>query len=234
MCTTRQDNAARLASTLATRLCHDVAGLLGTLAGTMDMGAADAEARALAAETAAALIARVRLIRIAWGGGGGPMEAPALAELATGLPGIERLQLDFSALQAPLAEVPARLALCLLLVALPGMKRGGAVAIGDAARGGVRVTLAGAGTAWPTLLAACAASEAACWDAAASPRDVAAPLLCLLAGSNGWRVMVEGATARAVPLRQQHSFEIRTKNILTGQADLTRKDDGVHPFVKRR
>jgi hypothetical protein len=231
LCTTPQDNALRLSSTLATRLSHDVAGLLGTLAGTLDM--ADAEAGALAAETAAALIARVRLLRAAWGGGGGPLDALTLAKLAQGLPGIERLQLDFSELRAPLADVPARLALCLLLAALPGMPRGGAVAVGAAPRGGVRVTLGGAGTAWPALLAACAASEAACWDAAASPRDVAAPLLCLLAASKGWRIMLEGASARAVPMREKHLFERRTKKIMMGQADLESTDDDDRPVVKR-
>jgi len=197
---TRQDDAVRLASTLATRLCHDVAGLLGTLAGTLDVAHEDAEAAALAAETAATLIARVRLLRAAWGGGGGPLDASAMAKLAQGLPGIERLRLDFSALHGELAEAPARLALCLLLTALPGLPRGGVIAIDGAPRGGVRVMLGGGSAAWPALLAECAGSKAACWRAASSPRGFAAPLACLLAAASGWRILVEGAAASALPV----------------------------------
>ena len=192
---TREDAALRLASTLSTRLCHDVSGLLGTLAGVLDLIDEDPEARGLATETVAVLIARVRLLRAAWGGGGGPMDGNLIATLAAGLPGFERLKLDVSALPGELAETPARLTLCLLLAALPGMPRGGSIAIAGAPGGGARLILDGPGVGWTALTRRCAESDSACWEAADAPRDLAAPLACLLAASVGWRVSIEGRTA---------------------------------------
>jgi histidine phosphotransferase ChpT len=193
MHTAIEDRSLRLATTLAARLCHDMAGLLGTLGAVVDLTAEDPEAHDLAVETVATLSARVRLLRTAWAGAGGPLDAADIAALAQGLPGIERLRLDFSALDGPLAETPARLVLCLLLAALPGLPRGGALSLATAPRGAVRITLSGPGAAWPALLADCAASDAACWRATDAARTLAAPLACLLAGSAGWRVAVDGA-----------------------------------------
>jgi histidine phosphotransferase ChpT len=191
-----EDNTADLCSALATRICHDVAGLLGTLAGMLEMAAEDAEAAALAGETAGVLAARVRLLRAAWGGGGGPMDAAALAGFAQGLPGIERLQLDFSGLDGELTEAPARLVLCLLLGALPGMPRGGTIRISAAPRGGARLVLSGPGAAWSEGLSAWGDPAVAAQVAAAAPRGMAAPLACLLAARDGWgvRVGAEGST----------------------------------------
>ncbi len=184
------ERAASLAATLATRLCHDVAGLLGTMAAMIDMADEDPEAKLLAAETARTLMARVRLLRAAWGGGAGPLDAAAIAGLAEGLPGIERLRLDLSGLPDQLAEAPARLALCLLLAALPGMPRGGVITIASAGRGGVQVSLTGPSAAWPALLA-----DGASWATAGSPGGLAVPLACLVAESIGWCVRVNGGTA---------------------------------------
>jgi len=190
--------ATALAATLATRLCHDVAGLLGTMSGLMDMADEDPEARLLAAETAHTLMARVRLLRAAWGGGAGPLDAAAITSLAQGLPGIERLQLDLSGLPGELAEAPARLALCLMLAALPGMPRGGVITMAAAGRG-VQVSLSGKSAAWPASLADCALGGAlggaACWSAASSPGGLAVPLACLVAANAGWKVGVSGNTA---------------------------------------
>jgi hypothetical protein len=186
--------AAELATTVATRICHDLAGLLSALSGTLELAGEDPEAATLAAETAATLIARVQLLRAAWGGGAGPLGGAAIAGFAQGLPGIERLHLDVGGLEGELAEVPARLALCLLLAAGPGMPRGGGIRIADAPRGGVEVTLTGSGANWPESLASSAA-----WREATTPRALAAPLACLLAEQAGWRILLSGATATAVP-----------------------------------
>jgi histidine phosphotransferase ChpT len=191
--------AATLSATLATRLCHDVAGLLGTLAGTLDLADEDPEARALAAETAQTLIARVRLLRAAWGGAAGPLDAGAIADLAEGLPCIERLRLDLAGLPGELAETPARLTLCLLLAALPGLHRGGTITLAADQDGGASMTLAGTGAAWPDNLLDCIASDAACWAATDGPRGLAAPLACLIARAAGWRIAVEGQSARILP-----------------------------------
>jgi histidine phosphotransferase ChpT len=190
--------AAELATTVATRICHDLAGLLSALSGTLELAGEDPEAATLAAETAATLIARVQLLRAAWGGGAGPLGGAAITGFARGLPGIERLHLDVAELEGELEEVPARLALCLLLAAVPGMPRGGDIGIANARRGGVRITLAGIGAAWPESLASCVGSSAA-WRGATTPRTLAAPLACVLAEQAGWRILLSGPTASAVP-----------------------------------
>ncbi len=198
MQTTLEDDAVRLAATVATRLCHDVAGLLGILAGTLDLADEDPEARLLAAETAQTLITRVRLLRAAWGGNGGAMDAGAIAGLAAGLPGIERLRLDFSGLPGELAETPARLLLCVLVAAAPGLARGTALSFQPAGHGGVRIDIAGKAATWPASLLGCVTSDAALREASTAPRDVAAPLACLLAREHGWLIRLEETSLTVV------------------------------------
>jgi histidine phosphotransferase ChpT len=193
-----EDSAAELATVVVTRICHDVAGLLSALSGTLELAAEDPEAAELANETAASLVARVQLLRAAWGGGAGPLDAAAIAAFAQGLPGIERRRLDLADLKGELDEVPARLALCLLLAAVPGAPHGGCIRIANAARGGVHITLLGVGAAWPEALAQCVATRAA-WRKATQPRTLPAPLACRLAAQAGWRITLDGATATAVP-----------------------------------
>jgi hypothetical protein len=86
-----------------------------------------------------------------------------------------------------------------MLAALPGMPRGGVIKIAAARQGGVQVSLAGKGVAWPDSLADCARAgdlgDAACWAASASPGALAGPLACLVAANAGWRVDVSGNTA---------------------------------------
>lgn len=199
MQTDTEDAAAELATAVATRICHDLAGLLSALSGTLELADDDPEAALLASETAAALIARVQLLRAAWGGGAGPLDAAAIAAYAQGLPGIERLHLDVAGLDGELDEVPARLALCLLLAAVPGVPRGGAIRVTHAPQGGVDMTLAGIGAAWPATLARCVAGQAQLQDAIA-PRTLAAPLACLLAAQAGWRIALNETTATVAPL----------------------------------
>jgi histidine phosphotransferase ChpT len=199
-------HAVELASTLATRLCHDMAGLLGTLAGTLDMADEDPEAKELAAETLETLIARVRLLRTAWGGGGGDLDAGAIADLAAGLPGIERWRLEMSDLPGTLEETPARLVLCLMLTALGGMPRGGVMSLAAAPLGGVRIGLAGKSAGWPAALAECAASDAACRRGAQTPGGLPAPLVCLLARQAGWRIEVDGSEVRVSKVKEAVLF----------------------------
>jgi histidine phosphotransferase ChpT len=196
--TTLDDHAVRLAATVATRLCHDVAGLLGILAGTLDLADEDPEAKLLAAETAQTLMTRVRLLRAAWGGDAGAMDAGAIDALAAGIPGIERLRLDFSGLSEALAETPARLLLCLLLAAAPGLSRGTLLSFGPMPHGGVRISIAGSTAAWPALLVACASGESGLREAATSARDVAMPFAYLLARDLGWLIRPEENTVMVI------------------------------------
>ncbi len=193
-----EGGVADFATAVATRICHDVAGLLSALTGTLELADEDPEAAVLATETAAALVARVQLLRAAWGGGAGPLDAAAIAALAQGLPGFERLRLDVAELDGELGEVAARLALCLLLAAVPGVPRGGGIRLAHAPHGGVCLTLLGIGATWPEALARCVAAQAN-WHDATAPRTLAAPLVCLLAAQAGWRIKLNGPDAIAAP-----------------------------------
>ena len=191
---------------LTTRLCHDMAGLVATLAGTLEMvledqgHGADTEAASLATDAARMLAVRLRLYRAAWGGG--DMEQASLAGLAEGLPNRARLQLDLAAVDearmgGSLDENGCRLVLCLLLAASAGMPRGGTVRAGLAhdggAAAGIMMQISGDRTAWPATLADQP-------DQPASPAGaLAAPLARMLAASIGWRLVLDGDVLHARP-----------------------------------
>ena len=59
--------AAKLAEILAARLCHDLAGLTGSLGGALELAEEDAEALSVARDSALALHARLTLLRAAFG-----------------------------------------------------------------------------------------------------------------------------------------------------------------------
>ena len=187
------DNKLMLAQAVTRRICHDLAGLLGTLNGTLEMTADDPEAAALAAETAGALSARLKLLRGAWGGGVEALDQAALQALLPGLHGAERLRLNANAVTAPLDGAAARLCLCLLLVAAPALPKGGTILVG-ATGGSVWVELEGPGAAWPASLAG-PASDA--WQDAEAPRSLPHALCRLLAAAEGWHLQVSGTRVTA-------------------------------------
>ena len=186
-----------LTETLASRLCHDMAGLIATLSGTLEMvledGDTAGEAASLATEAAAALTARVKLMRAAWGGG--DLEQASLDMLAAGLPGRRRLALSLEAIDSPDISLPAggkRLALCLLLAACEGMPAGGAIAA-TAESHGFSLTMQGRNAAWDKSL-----GVVPVLTAAASARHMAAPMATLAAAGLGWNLTVCGARLVAV------------------------------------
>ncbi len=184
-----------LADALCARLCHDIAGPLGTLIGSLELAAEDAEAAAealpLAGEVAAAMGARLRLLRAAWTTDCGTLGADGLARLAGGLP--DRVRVDLSALGAgPFAPPVARLLLNVLLLAVESLPRGGTVALAGAPGGPMAATLAGPSAAWPAALA----QPGRPID---DPRTVQPPLCTLLAAAAGFRLSAEAATLRLQP-----------------------------------
>lgn len=174
-------------ASLAERLCHDFAGLAGSLAGLVDM-AAEGEAEALpeAAIAADALVARLRLLRAAWGPEGGALAPDALAALGTGLAaGTLRVELS-----EPLAAAEARVALC-LAVAAASLARPAAV---------LRLTRSGAGLAVladPPLRTLC--DEAMGGPAAPSPRAMPLVMARQAAASCGWVCAAGAEGLRAMP-----------------------------------
>jgi histidine phosphotransferase ChpT len=188
----------RLPAALAARICHDIAGPLGSLAGTLDMLAEDGdpEALALARESAAVLSARLRLLRAAWAG---EVEVPGtrvMQALVPGLPNAERLRVTLE-LDPVMAPALRRLGLNLLLLGTAALPRGGDITL-QGHDGGLRLRVDGRNAAWPPALAACAHEGASAAEASAlasaDPRGLAVPMACLLAAAQGLRITLLSET----------------------------------------
>ncbi len=189
----REDDL-RLAQAVARRLCHDLAGPVGTLGGALELIGEAPEAASLASEAAATIGARLRLLRGAWGGGVEALDRAALAGLAPGLPGFERLRLNATAVEQALDGTAARLCLCLLLVGAAALPRGGTLVVGGH-EAAIWVELEGPGASWPPVLGA---DLRAAWAEADRPRGLPAALCRLLAEAAGWQLSVAGVRATAV------------------------------------
>ncbi|MDW8400022.1 MAG: histidine phosphotransferase family protein [Acetobacteraceae bacterium] len=181
-----------LAQDLAARICHDLGGPVGMVAGMLDL-APDAEALATAREGAAELRRRLLLWRAA-AGGAGPVPLSDLAPLTQGLLAGGRATLAVAAESAPRAEA-GRLLLLAAMVAGEALPKGGAVEIAAAGEGFV-VLADGPLLRWPPALLAGLAGE----DVEAGPRSVLPRLLLSLASAQGWRVelLMEASGAAAV------------------------------------
>lgn len=191
------DNIA-LAQAICTRLCHDLGGPAGALAGALDLldGQGD-DALDVARDAARIMDRRIRFYRAAVGAGCGDCRLDEMAQLAEGLTLGRRAQVDLTDLE-PNVVLPAHVAQALLLamwVAIDALPRGGTVRVGGDLEGGFSVWPDGQAAAWPATLAAGIAGEAIIPNA----RSVAVPMLLALGG--GIRVaMLLGGSAGAAPL----------------------------------
>ncbi len=197
--------ALALAECVATRLCHDVAGLVGTLSGTLEMaledGQPDEEAAQLATDAVRLLGAQVRLYRAAWGGG--EPDATPLSGLTEGLPNRVRLKLELATIAPAFNDAPdnpdalkpggPRLLLCLLLAGCAGLHGGGTIAARPERDGGFSMTLTGRHAAWPEALFGRPPAEL---DA----RGLAAPMAAMVAAALGWRLTLRGEQVLAEKL----------------------------------
>lgn len=180
-----------LAGTLCARLCHDLAGSLGALTGTLEMAAEenDRDALILSVALAQELTARLRLLRAAWGTGN---DLPDLASLQPGFPAAERLKLDTTRLEAADERV-RRLALSLMMAATMALPRGGLISV----RGndcGLALTIEGPRAAWPEVLRMCAADEDALLEACEVPRAMPVAQACLQARALGMTIRLDDET----------------------------------------
>jgi histidine phosphotransferase ChpT len=176
----------RLSELLTARFSHDIGGLLGTLSGALELaleGGAPSDAVAAAVEAGAELNLRLQLLREAWAGDGASFDLSRLDELARGLPGAHRLDVDLSALPESTVLPPrmARMVLNVLLLAAESLPRGGVVGLARADGADILVTIIGLRAAWPAGLARYLADEDAAWAALDGPRCLLAPLVALLA-----------------------------------------------------
>jgi histidine phosphotransferase ChpT len=190
-----------LAETLTTRLCHDMAGLVASLSGTLELllegGGTDPEAGGLATECARALAGQLRLYRAAWGGG--DLEESPIAVLADGLPNRRRLNLELGRLTATheLAPDGPRMVLCVLLAATAAMPAGGTLTATATPEGGFTFTMAGRNAAWPAAI-----EEPVTADLMRGPQDarnLALPMARLVAAGLGWRLAVSDDQLSATP-----------------------------------
>ena len=197
-------SAMALSDSLCARLCHELAGPLGTLTGALDLAAEDPSAAAesldIAAQAAAQMVQRIRLLRAAWGGDCGAMSADALGELAAGLP--PRVRVELGGLTGEFAAPAARVLVNLLLLGVEALPRGGAITLRGTAGGEVLLQVTGSPARWPPGLASALADPAAA--ALDDPRGVQGPLAARLARMAGLRLSLllpaGGAEAGAAPL----------------------------------
>lgn len=178
-----------LAQDLCARLCHDLVGPLGTVAGALDMLGDDPEAAELARDAAAEIRRRLKFWRAACGGGGGPIACSEVLALTDGMMAGGRARLELDAL-APEEVLPApvgQLALLAALLAGEALPRGGMVRLARHG-GGLLLTVEGRVVAWPPALAAAlsGADEG-------GPREAMAVLMLRLARATGWTVLLAGA-----------------------------------------
>jgi histidine phosphotransferase ChpT len=194
-----EDLSLNLAQAMATRLCHDLAGMLGTLMGALELAGGDAEMMAealpVAGDAALQLARRMRLLRFAWGGGTEEVAIgmAQLRELAAGLPSGRRMAVALDDLHPDrIFPVPvARLLLNLLLLGVECLQRDGVVAMEGGQDGAVMITIAGRRAAWPPGFAGQLASADLARSAlreADGGRHMQAPLTALIAHGAGIRV----------------------------------------------
>ncbi|MBO1077443.1 histidine phosphotransferase family protein [Roseomonas haemaphysalidis] len=177
-----------LAQDLCARLCHDLVGPLGTMAGAVEMVGDDPEAAELAREATASLRGKLQLWRAACGAGTGPMRPAEMAELLDGTLAGGRATAQVDSLPPGHSfEAPAaQLLLVAAMLAGEALPRGGIVRL-EPEGGGVAVRPEGRVVAWPAALAASLAGQPA-----EGPRAVLAPMLARLAAAAGWRAALLG------------------------------------------
>ncbi len=202
--------ALALAETLAARLCHDLAGILGTMMGALELATDDpdfaSEALPVATEAAGTLGRRLRLIRAAWSAGDEPLSADDIRELAIGLPVGRRVRvvLDEMAPGPSFAPSVARLLLNLLLLGVECLQGEGTLRVIGGADADLVITISGPRARWPVgFVHLLTDSNAALLAAAkASPRDLQGPLTALIAHDSGLvlKMLVGPATEPTPPL----------------------------------
>jgi len=194
----------RLAEIISARVCHDLAGPVGTLSATLELvaeaGAEAADALEIARDAALSLQSRLRFIRAAWALEGAELDAVAIADTCAGLPQARKINFKFDHLHGYFAAPMSRGLLNLTMLAIESLPRGGAVTLTGSEAEGAILTIDGLGAAWPAGLAGVLADEAAAWAALHDSRSLQAPFTALIVRHSGLKLEVL-AGARPAPLR---------------------------------
>jgi len=197
-----------LAQTLAARLCHDMAGIVGTLSGALELAEEDAdnaaESLAVARETATELQARLRLLRVAFGTADTAISFAELHALLTAHPTARRVRRRLEGMQPErIWNGPAaRLLLCLVMLGTESLSGEGEVAMHEEADGAVVMIVSGPRAIWPAGFASYITNAATALEHASDqgPRGVLGPLVALLAHSAHARIsLLLGPYAETAP-----------------------------------
>jgi len=190
------EHAMRLAHVLAARLCHDLAGAIGSLGGALELAMQDPdstqEALAVAHEASTALHDRLRLLRTAFGPAEQTVSRAELHQLLATLPRPRRVQIDLG-LPADGAPVPGpvtALLLCLGLLGVESLAGEGLMSLEQSGAGEFVLQISGPRASWPPLFASHLAHPASALEHASDqgPRGVLGPLVVLMAYAAGIRL----------------------------------------------
>jgi len=184
----------KLAEIISARLCHDLAGPIGTLSATLEMvadgGADAAEALEIAHDAARALQSTLRFVRAAWAVDGAELEAAAIRDYCIGLPRARKVSFKFDELVGVFEAPMSRSLLNLTMLAIESLPRGGTVTLGGNQEDGAVMTINGPGAAWPTGFAAMLTDESAAWAALQDSRSLQAPLTALILRQDGLKLQL--------------------------------------------
>ncbi len=200
-----------LAETLVSRICHDLAGHVFALAGSLELageeGALSGEAMSAATDAAASLHHRLELLRAAWGRSTEGLTMAGLRGLCRGLPLGKRTSVSLAGLHEDRAFTPesGQFMLNLLILGVESLHGAGTLAVTGAARGDVFLTLSGPRAAWPVGFALMLADPMEAQRAAerAGPREILPCFAALLAHRCGLSVslLLAAESEAAAPLR---------------------------------
>jgi histidine phosphotransferase ChpT len=188
--------ALRLVELFCARLCHDLAGPIGTLLGALEVLREDVphnEEAILAGEAAFDLAERLKLLRAAWGPNVEKLDPARLKAMVAAVADQRKVRLEFDTLRSDLVFAPAaaRIMLNLVLLALESLPGGGTLALSGDANGSVLLTISGARAAWPAGLASWLVDEDAAWEAVGSgERNLQGALIALMVRVHGFRLSV--------------------------------------------
>lgn len=190
-------DAVTLAQDACAKLCHDLGGAVGTIAGALELAGDDPEAVALAQEAATVLSRRLVLWRAALGGAGDMSAGEAAGLVAEGLVagGRTRLEVGAEAVGLPLDGRAAQLLLLALAIGAEALPRGGTLRLA-AVDGGLAIVPDGPNAAWPAALPAALRGEPV-----PGPRAVLSNYLAALLAGSSWQAdIVHGPPGVPVPL----------------------------------